>query len=132
MRLWQFLRRSRRRPNKTVPRYRRVASISGRSGAPRRGAPDWQALSLFGIAAIGGQLVAVGIADIAGISMRPETARADRALVLAAHRQRGLVELGDRGAAWRGEADRPAIGRAGGFAVGRGQHHEFLGLRAPA
>src|SRR5215216_2264655 len=94
--------------------------------------PSGAAGGLLRLAAIGGELVAFEVAAIAGIGVRPEPARADRALVLGAGGERGLVEGVDRGAARRLEADRAAIGRAGRLAVGRGQHHELLGRLAPA
>src|SRR5579884_1268392 len=87
---------------------------------------------LFRLAAIGGELVAVEVADVAGIGVRPEAARPDRALVLAAGGERRLMERRHRGAVRRLEADRAAVGGAGRLAVGRGQHHEFLARLPPA
>src|SRR5712691_10998264 len=87
---------------------------------------------LLRLAAVGGELVAVEIADITGISIGPEPTRPDGALILAAGGERGFVEAVDCGTARRLEADRAAIGRARRFPVGRGQHHEFLGRLAPA
>src|SRR5580692_10142518 len=93
---------------------------------PRRRKP------LLRLAAVGRELVAVEIADIAGIGVGPEAARSDGALILAAGGKRSLVERGDRRTARRLETDRAAIGRARRFPVGRGQDQEFLSRLAPA
>src|SRR5438270_3799641 len=102
------------------------------SRSDKAGWPELTTLQLLRLAAVGGELVAVEIADIAGIGVGPEAARSDGALVLAAGGKRRLVEGGDRGAARRLEADGAAIGVRRGLAVGGLQHHEFLGRGAPA
>src|ERR1051326_5327236 len=55
---------------------------------------------LFRLEAVASELVAVEVADIAGIGVGPEAARPDRALILPAGRERGLMKTGDSGAAW--------------------------------
>src|SRR5215208_6726503 len=100
----------------------------GARSVPPSGAAD----GLLRLAAIGGEFVAVEVAAITGIGVRPEPAGTYSALVLRTSGERGLVEGIDRGAARRLETDRAAIGRAGRLAVGRGQYDEFLARRAPA
>src|SRR6516165_10774813 len=95
-----------------------------------RGTPPQAGLACGGVAgrqipellrlqAIGGELVAVEIADIGPVGMGMPAPRADRTFILAAGGERGLVKGGDRGAARCDKADCPAIGEGRGLAVGR-------------
>src|SRR5204863_1831352 len=91
----------------------RPQSTPGRP-EPRKAEP-----LLLRLTAVGRELVAVEVADIAGISIGPEPARTDRTLILAAGGKRRTVKRRDRGAARRLEADRAAIGVRGGFPISR-------------
>src|SRR5271155_135676 len=86
---------------------------------------------LFRLEAVGGELIAVEIADIGRIGTGMPAARPDRAFILAAGRESSLVEFSNRRTARRDEADRAAIGEARRLSVGRLQHEEFRGRLAP-
>jgi hypothetical protein len=98
----------------------------------RLDAPAYGGAGLFGFQAIDGELVAVEVADIACIGVRPELARSDRAFVFAASGERCPVERRNRRSARGNKADRAAIGIGCRSAVGGHQYtEEFFGLFAP-
>src|SRR5947209_8168727 len=86
---------------------------------------------LFRLEAVGGELVAVDIADIGRIGTGVPAARPDRTFILTACREGSLVEFCNRRPARRDEADRAAIGEGRRLSVGRLQHEEFRRRLAP-
>src|SRR5215472_7625699 len=96
--VWRIASRQRRPGASILTRYWRPADTRGpRRQTPRAGLER----QLFRLEAIGRELVAVEIADIAGIGVRLPAARSGGTLVLAAGGERRLMECVDRGAVRR-------------------------------
>src|SRR5215472_9843736 len=86
---------------------------------------------LLRLEAVGGELVAVEVANVGRVGVGMPATRPDGAFVLAAELERGLVKRRDRRPVGCDKADGAAIGRARRLSVGRLQHKEFRRRLAP-